>query len=107
MRTQSRCTVVPSIWDEPFPAVVLESLAAGTPVIAFDVGILRNIIQNDVNGFVVPLMAIDEMAEKIIEIINDDVLFARLSANGKKVACEKFTENQRIASLDDIIRKAL
>jgi glycosyltransferase involved in cell wall biosynthesis len=34
----SDVTVVPSIWSDPFPRVVIESLAAGTPVVASSVG---------------------------------------------------------------------
>ena len=102
--TRSRCTVMPSIWDEPFPRVVLESMAAGTPVVAFDVGILNNIIHNGEGGFVVPLMAIDEMADKIIKITNDDQLFSRLSENARRIVLEEFKEDKRVALLNEIIK---
>ena len=38
--------VYPGIWDEPFGRVFLESLAAGTPVVATDVGATEEIIGN-------------------------------------------------------------
>ena len=103
---KSKCTVIPSIWDDPFPAVALESMAAGTPVVAFDVGSLSSIIHNEVGGFVVPLMGIDEMADKIIRVVNDDKLFAKLSENARRIACEEFTEDKRIALLNEIINKS-
>ena len=102
--TKSRCTVIPSIWDEPFALVAIESMAVGTPVVAFDVGILNSIIHNGESGFIVPLMAIDEMVDRIIKIINDDELFVRLSENGKRVAYEKFTEDRRMSLLDEMLR---
>ena len=103
LMAKSRCTVIPSIWDEPFPAVTLESMAGGTPVVTFDVGFLKSIIQNGVSGFIVPLMAIDEMVVKIIKIITDDELFTKLSKNGRRIACEEFTEDKRITLIKQMI----
>ena len=42
--------VVPSTWYENTPFVVLEAFAAGVPVIASDLGGLREVVQPDVNG---------------------------------------------------------
>ena len=103
LMAKSKCTVIPSIWDEPFALVAIESMAVGTPVVAFDVGILKNIIRDGEGGFIVPLMAIDEMVDRIIQIVNDDELFAKLSENGRGLAYEKFTENKRMALLNKII----
>jgi len=47
--SKARVTFVPSIWNEPFSLVTIESMASGTPVVAFDVGILKEIIGNEPN----------------------------------------------------------
>lgn len=99
---KSLCTVIPSITEETFNLVALESMATGTPPVAFDVGILKSIILDNETGFIVPVMAINDMINRIIDILTDDRLFLRLSKNSRIVACE-FTENKRIDLLNKII----
>ncbi len=46
--------VVPSIYEDPLPRAVLESMAMGKPVLAFDVGGLGEMIQGGIHGTLVP-----------------------------------------------------
>ena len=46
-------TVLASAW-EGLPNVVIESLAAGTPIVSTDVGGVREVIEEGVSGFIVP-----------------------------------------------------
>ncbi len=48
--------VLPS-FTEGFPNVVLEALAVGTPVISFETGGSAELLENGVNGFIVPQSA--------------------------------------------------
>jgi glycosyltransferase involved in cell wall biosynthesis len=53
MRAQLRAAlalVVPSIWFEGFPMVVVEAFAAATPVIASRIGTLAEIVEDQVSG---------------------------------------------------------
>lgn len=43
----------PIKWDEPFGLVMIESLACGTPVIAYNRGSVSEIIDDQLNGFIV------------------------------------------------------
>lgn len=45
--------LMPLTWDEPFGLVVIESLASGTPVIAWRRGAMPEIIDDGVTGFLV------------------------------------------------------
>ena len=57
-------TLCTPLWSEPFGLVVVESLACGTPVVAFDRGAISEII-DERTGVVVPPDDIDAMAEGI------------------------------------------
>jgi glycosyltransferase involved in cell wall biosynthesis len=56
----------PIDWPEPFGLVMIEALACGTPVIAFDSGSVPEIIENGATGFVVS--NIDEAASAVERI---------------------------------------
>jgi glycosyltransferase involved in cell wall biosynthesis len=45
--------LMPIAWPEPFGMVIVEALAAGTPVLAFAHGAAPEIVQHGVNGFLV------------------------------------------------------
>ena len=50
-----------SVWEEPFGLVLAELLACGTPIVAFDSGAAREIL-NDRCGIIVPKKDVDAMA---------------------------------------------
>jgi glycosyltransferase involved in cell wall biosynthesis len=52
--SRMRAVLCPVLWDEPFGLVAAEAQAAGTPVIAFDRGALREVIDDGVTGALVP-----------------------------------------------------
>lgn len=59
----AHAVLFPADWPEPFGLVAIESLAAGTPVIAFPNGALREIVTDGYDGFLV--RSVEEMAAAI------------------------------------------
>jgi glycosyltransferase involved in cell wall biosynthesis len=53
----------PIDWPEPFGLTMIESMACGTPTIAFDCGSVPEVITNGVSGFIVESM--DEAVEAV------------------------------------------
>lgn len=66
----AKATLVPIQWEEPFGLVMIESMATGTPVIAFRRGSVPEIVLDGKNGFIVNI--VDEMAEatKKVDALN-------------------------------------
>jgi glycosyltransferase involved in cell wall biosynthesis len=56
----------PVQWEEPFGIVMVESLACGTPVIAFERGSVPEVIEHGKTGFI--CHSIDEMVEAVKNI---------------------------------------
>ncbi len=59
----ARATLFPIQWGEPFGLVLIESMACGTPVIAFNKGSVPEIVVDGKTGFVVDSM--DAMIEAV------------------------------------------
>ena len=60
---QAVATLFPIRWHEPFGLVMVESMAAGTPVIAFNKGSVPEVVEEGKTGFVV------ETEEAMLEVI--------------------------------------
>jgi glycosyltransferase involved in cell wall biosynthesis len=48
---EARCTLFPIRWNEPFGLVMLESLACGTPVLAYREGAAPEVVEHGKTGF--------------------------------------------------------
>jgi glycosyltransferase involved in cell wall biosynthesis len=59
----ARATLFPIQWGEPFGLVLIESLASGTPVVAFRRGSVPEIVNHGKTGFVVDTL--NEMIEAV------------------------------------------
>jgi glycosyltransferase involved in cell wall biosynthesis len=57
---QARALLFPIDWPEPFGLVMIESLACGTPIVAFRGGSVAEVVEDGVTGFVV-----DDLAQAI------------------------------------------
>lgn len=61
--SRARAVLFPIQWPEPFGLVMTESMACGTPVIAFPYGAAPEVIDHGTSGFLVS--SIDEMCEAV------------------------------------------
>ncbi len=68
-------TLMPIQWDEPFGLVAIESMAHGTPVIAWNRAAMPEIIEDGITGYLVN--SVDELAEKINQVGNLSRIKAR------------------------------
>lgn len=62
----AKATLLPIQWDEPFGMVAIESMACGTPVIAWNRAAMPEIVVDGQTGFLVD--SVEDMTEKIAQI---------------------------------------
>ena len=79
--------VLPSRF-EGFGLVLIEAMACGVPVIAFDCeNGPRSIINHGASGFLIPPFDVEAMADKILLLMRDDSLRKAMGFKAQKKAC--------------------
>jgi glycosyltransferase involved in cell wall biosynthesis len=66
----AKALIFPIDWPEPFGLVMIEAMACGTPIVAFDCGSVSEIIEDGVNGFKVNTVEEAVRALENIELID-------------------------------------
>lgn len=88
---QAVCVLVPSIWQEPFGLCIIESWAKQKAVIATAVGAIPEIIEDGVNGFLVPIEnAAENIAKKILLILENPSLRETIEKKAFQTLYERF-----------------
>jgi len=83
-------TVVPSL-QENLSNAIMESLACGTPVVAFNVGGNSDMIEHKTNGYLAKPFDTDDLAKGIEWILNlDNENYTKLCKNGREKVLREF-----------------
>jgi glycosyltransferase involved in cell wall biosynthesis len=95
------CQVVafPSVWPEPFGRVGLEAAGMGKPVVAFDVGGVREWLVDGSNGFLVPPRNVAAFAERLKRLLNDESLRQTMGRNGMELARTRFEPKRHVDTM--------
>lgn len=72
--------VVPSVWHEALGLVAVEAMTAGSPVVASDVGGLREVVHHGATGLLVPPGDADALARALDELLDDPDILKRMGA---------------------------
>ena len=92
---------VPSI-EEPLGLVAVESLAAGTPVVATRTGGLPEIVSHNESGLLVPPRNPDSLADAIIRLAKDSQARERMGTAGKKFVHQEFEMEKLCDRVEEI-----
>lgn len=72
---------------EAFPMVLLEAAACGLPIVTYDCSPgIREIVEDRRNGFIVPAGNCRELAEKAIELIEDETMRKRMGTRSAAIS---------------------
>jgi len=76
---------------EGLPTVLLEGQALGVPVVTTDAGGARETVREGETGFIVPCGDSQQLAARMIQLLQDEPLRRRLGRNGQSHVLERFT----------------
>jgi glycosyltransferase involved in cell wall biosynthesis len=106
LQTCADVSVVPSLF-EPFGIVVLEAMAAKSPVVVSDTGGLAEIVDHDVDGIKVYTNNPDSLAWGITRVLADDKNADRLRNNAYKKIQGKYNWDRIARQTTDVYRTVL
>jgi N-acetyl-alpha-D-glucosaminyl L-malate synthase BshA len=92
---------------ESFGLTPLEANATCTPVIASDVGGLPEVIINGETGFLLPVGDVKGMAERALELLEDQKFYKKIAVAGRKRAQDHFTSKLVLGMYLDVYNKVL
>ena len=76
---------------EGFGLVFLEAMAFGCPVVAAACGGVTDLVEDGVNGLLIPPRDPDRLAETLNRLLHDGELRAKLGCNGQEIVRRKFS----------------
>jgi glycosyltransferase involved in cell wall biosynthesis len=88
---QSSIVCLPS-YREGLPKSLLEAASCGLPIVTYDVPGCREVVQDKVNGFLVPLRDTQRMVESLLELIDNPDVCARMGMAGREMVVKEFSQ---------------
>jgi glycosyltransferase involved in cell wall biosynthesis len=98
-------------YREGMPKILLEGASCGKPIVASNVPGCREIVQEGVNGLLVPVQNINKLAMAIKQLLKSPKLRESMGGNGRNIAKELFDEkiiiNETLQLYEEINKKKL
>lgn len=83
--------VISASADEALPTALMEAAACGLPVVATDAGGTREIVIDRVNGRLVPIGAVTQLTDAVLDIIENPALAAKYGAAGRSIVEQHYS----------------
>jgi glycosyltransferase involved in cell wall biosynthesis len=99
--------VLPSLFGEGMPMVVLEAMAAGVPVLGTNVEGVPEVVRDGLEGLIVPPGDARALAAAIEQFIAGRVDWTALRTNAHRRQSDRFSEQTMAAGVADVYRQVL
>jgi glycosyltransferase involved in cell wall biosynthesis len=93
--------------DDAFPTVLLESLAAGVPIVASRVGGIPEIVQEGQTGRLVPAGDAEALATAIHQVLTDHSHTDAMRSAARATAAQRFSTEAWVTRLSRIYDEVL
>ncbi len=103
----SDVVLVPSLYLDPFPRIVIEGMAAGKPVVGSRYGGTPEILEDGATGYVVNPFAVSEMSEKVLALLRDPNQAVRYGEAGRLRIKKFFSIEKTVEAYETLYRSLL
>lgn len=96
-----------SFGTEATSLALLEGMSIGKPIVATDFGGNPGVVQDGVNGFLIPTHNPTILADRLQELFEDSELYEKMSRNAKEIYREKFTAEVYARGIENLYRETI
>ena len=93
--------------NEGTPVSVIESLAAGCPVVATRVGGVPDVVNENEDGFLVEMGDVQALGDRLADLARDPELCRRMGEAGRSRILERYAVDRLIGDVDELYRTLL
>lgn len=93
---QASIICLPS-YSEGLAKSLIEGAACGCPLVASDIPGCREVVENGLNGFLVPPRDVQALAEALINVLSDEKLMRKMGAESRKIAVREYAVQKIVA----------
>jgi len=98
---QTDIFVLPSVWEN-MPFALAEAQAAGTAIIATNVGGIPEVVVDHNNGLLVPARSSDALEQAMATLLSDDALRTNLALNARESSSQLWDTQRMIRATVDV-----
>jgi glycosyltransferase involved in cell wall biosynthesis len=99
--------VLPSLFGEGLPMVVLEAMAAGVPVVAARVEGVPEAIRDGIDGLLVPPGSAEDLARAVARVVRGEVDWAAWRSSASARQTEHFSDRSMAAGIAKVYDRVL
>ncbi len=96
-----------SFGTEATSLALLEGMSLGIPAVVSNFGGNPGVVQNGINGFIVPKQDSAALAEGIGKLLGDEELYRKLSEGSVRIFNEVFTAEKMTKNTEDVYRRLM
>ena len=98
--------VLPSRY-ETFPMTILEAYACGKPVIASNIGGLRELVDDGKTGLLIDVGDVDQLAKAILSLLNNEMDIEEMGSIGRQYVKSNFSIEKVVEKLEKVYEEVV
>jgi len=97
--------IISSIGSEANSRALLEYMACGKPVVSTAVGVIPEILKNEVTGYLIPPENPEAMASALMKLLQNPMKAKEMGSSGRKIVEERFSQENLVLQTEKIYTK--
>lgn len=81
-------------YHEGLPKALLEAASCGLPIVSYDVPGCREVVQDHINGFLIPFKDRDALFSAVLKLLEDSKLRYEMGQRGREMILKDFTQEK-------------